>query len=70
MSTVTCYSEKNLGGITVNCLTGNVRSADFEPSTPFSSGSSYYATINPEGTLDVTDLAGNPFHQYQLFFSV
>ena len=69
MDTVTCYPEKNLGGTPVDCLTGDVRSAAFVPSTPFSTGS-YYATINPEGTLDVTDLAGNPFHQFQLIFSV
>jgi hypothetical protein len=53
----------------VDCLTGDVRSADFHPSASFSSGS-YYATLNPEGTLDLTDLAGNPFHQDQLFFGV
>jgi Bacterial Ig-like domain len=69
MSTVTCYPEKNLGGLVVNCLTGHVRSADFAPNTAFPTGS-YYATINPEGNLDVTDLAGNPFHQTQLYFQV
>ena len=28
----------------------------------------YYVHINPEGNLDVTDLAGNPFRQLQLLF--
>jgi hypothetical protein len=43
-----------------DCATGQVRTARFSPNGPLA-GSSYYTVIlNPEFSLGVTDLAGNP----------
>jgi hypothetical protein len=63
-----CWSAENLGGSQVDCLTGHVRSMNIVPIAPLPQNTDYYAIINPEGTLDVTDLAGNPFRQLRLLF--
>lgn len=61
----TCLNEANG---TVPCATGAVSHAQFAPFVALSSGTFYTLVLNPEGTLDVTDLHGNPFHRTQVAF--
>jgi uncharacterized lipoprotein NlpE involved in copper resistance len=53
-----------------NCLTGAVRHASFTPASPFDNGAYYYLQLNPNHTLGLTDLAGNPFDQQWLPFKI
>jgi hypothetical protein len=43
-----------------DCETGRVVSARFRPTDPLAASSYYAVTLNPEFSLGVTDLAGNP----------
>jgi hypothetical protein len=55
---------------TVSCATGAVSRAQFAPFVALTSGAFYALVLNPEGTLDLTDLHGNPFHRNQVVFKV
>ena len=68
LSPPVCYPQKDLAGGPVDCLTGRVRSVDIHPIVALTPNTDYYVIINPEGVLDVTDLAGNPFRQLRLLF--
>jgi hypothetical protein len=48
-------------GTATSCTTGRVRKATFRPAAPFHPNQYYLVTLNPEHSLEVTDLAGNPF---------
>jgi len=50
-----------------DCQTGRVRVARFRPTDPLAAEREYTVTLNPEFSLDVTDLAGNPFRREELF---
>jgi hypothetical protein len=56
-------------GTATNCATGRVRKATFRPAAPFRPNQYYMVILNPEHSLEATDLAGNPFdrHGYLLF---
>jgi len=56
-----------LGGSPTDCVTGSVRTATFAPETALGDGESYSVQVNPEGNLDVTDLAGNPAHPQEFY---
>jgi hypothetical protein len=43
-----------------SCATGRVRTAAFTPTTPFTPLSDYQVELNPEHTLGLVDMAGNP----------
>jgi hypothetical protein len=58
--TWTCLTR---GGATTNCATGNVRTAKFTPTNGFTLHHWYDIELNPEFSLDITDLAGNPFRR-------
>jgi len=45
----------------VDCATGEVRTATFTPDTPWTGGEALGLAMNPAGNLDARDLAGNPF---------
>ena len=45
-------------GATTGCATGTVRRAAFTPAVPTTS--QLFVLLNPEHSLGVTDLAGNP----------
>ena len=49
------------------CLTGAARTARFTPDAPLPDGEEYALVVNPEGTLDVTDLQGNPVPRQTVF---
>jgi Bacterial Ig-like domain len=51
----------------VDCATGTVRVATFTPTNPLAAGRDYSVMLNPEHTLSVTDLAGNPFKRREQF---
>lgn len=51
-----------IDGEPTSCTTGRVTGATWTPQTPLEPGS-YRVTINPDGVLDVTDLAGNPVNK-------
>jgi len=51
-----------------DCQTGKVRVARFRPTDPLAAEREYTMTLNPEFSLDVTDLAGNPFRREELYF--
>jgi hypothetical protein len=53
-------------GAVTNCQTGRVRTARFTPTDPLVASSRYSVTFNPEFSLSVTDLAGNPFNGEEL----
>ena len=63
---------KTGAGAATDCLTGSVRKASFHPDTALEPGEfepQYYRLdINPEHNLDVTDLAGNPFDRFPVYF--
>ena len=46
-----------------DCATGTVRVATFTPASPLVPSSDYWLVVNPEHTLDVVDLAGNPVYR-------
>ena len=50
----------------VDCTTGTVRVATFTPTNALAAGRFYSVMLNPERTLSVTDLAGNPFKRHEL----
>jgi hypothetical protein len=50
-----------------DCETGRVRVARFRPTDPLAASREYTVTLNPEFSLAVTDLAGNPFRGEELF---
>jgi hypothetical protein len=52
--------RRDTGAVT-DCETGRVRTARFTPTDPLVASSLYSVTLNPEFSLDVKDLAGNPF---------
>jgi hypothetical protein len=45
-----------------------VRHATFDPTSDLEASTSYAVVFNPEHTLSVTDLAGNPFHRFRFDF--
>ena len=51
----------------MDCQAGMVRVARFRPTDPLAAGREYTVTLNPEFSLDMTDLAGNPFRREELF---
>jgi hypothetical protein len=53
-------------GTSVDCMSGEVRSASWRPDSPLPSDSHFLVELNPSGVLDVTDLAGNPFRRLSL----
>ena len=53
-----------------DCLTGEVRTALFNPDVDLVSGGLYVLYLDPEGVLALTDLAGNPFTRAYLSFEV
>jgi hypothetical protein len=61
----TCVDDASAA---VSCETGAVSQARFAPFVALNSGAFYSLLLNPEGTLDVTDLHGNPFHRNQVVF--
>jgi len=63
----TCLNGSNA---VVDCLTGSVRTARFDPDVDLVSGGSYALLLDPEGVLALTDLAGNPFRQFYLALDV
>ena len=52
-----------------DCETGRVRVARFLPTHELTARREYTVTLNPEFSLDVTDLAGNPFQGDDAYFS-
>jgi hypothetical protein len=56
----TCTTK---AGAATDCLTGRVRTASFTPEETLEFKNEYQVELNPEFTLDVTDLAGNPFRR-------
>jgi hypothetical protein len=50
-----------------DCRTGTVRTASFRPTSPLAPRREYVVTLNPEFSLDVTDLAGNPFRRDEVY---
>lgn len=59
------WTCQNASGGTANCLTGKVRKATFTPSAPLNNNY-YQVELNPNHSLKVTDLAGNPFDRTTL----
>ena len=57
------WTCRDAAGTTVDCTTGAVRTATWTPAALLVPGV-YVADLNPEHTLDVTDLAGNPPPSY------
>jgi hypothetical protein len=53
-----------------DCLTGEVFRAAFTPQAPFEKFGAYDLILNPEHSLQVVDLAGNPFLREQVWYSV
>jgi hypothetical protein len=52
-----------------DCETGSLRTASFAPTNGFAAGHWYHIDLNPEFTLDITDLAGNPMRRgHESFF--
>ena len=52
---------KKASGAVTSCTEGRVRSATFRPSEAFDQGRYFLVELNPEHSLEATDLAGNPF---------
>jgi hypothetical protein len=50
-------------GSNTSCLTGRVRTAHWTPDAPLEPDTVYLIELNPEGVLDLVDLAGNPFRR-------
>jgi hypothetical protein len=48
------------GCSSMDCLTGAVRFATFQPAQPLQQGVRYYLDFAPSGAVGVRDLAGNP----------
>jgi hypothetical protein len=57
VGTWTCQTRD---GAATDCETGQARTARFTPADPLAASSYYAVIVNPEFSLDVTDLAGNP----------
>lgn len=57
------WACRDSAGITIDCTTGAVRAASWTPAAPLAPGV-YVADVNPEHSLDVTDLVGNPPPSY------
>jgi hypothetical protein len=55
-------------GAATSCATGQVRKASFTPTSPLDTFTSYQIELNPEGSLSVRDLGGNPFDRRLVFF--
>jgi hypothetical protein len=47
-------------GAVAACAAGSVRTATFTPAPTFAAMGQLFVVLNPDGSLDVTDLAGNP----------
>jgi hypothetical protein len=60
-----CFNSTN---VSTSCATGNVRHAKFTPSSALTPTTQYVVALNPEHSLGVRDLAGNPFHRDLEFF--
>ncbi|HEY7042708.1 MAG TPA: Ig-like domain-containing protein [Nocardioidaceae bacterium] len=58
------WACKTAAGANTNCKTGSVKKATFTPNAALESFTSYNVELNPEHSLGVTDLAGNPFRRY------
>jgi hypothetical protein len=54
------WSCRSSAGTSVDCVSGQVRTATWTPDAPLTPGQSYGVDFNPEHVLDVLDLAGNP----------
>jgi hypothetical protein len=54
-------------GAPTNCATGRVRSASFRPDAPLQP-TGYFVALNPEHSLQITDMAGNPFDRAGVIF--
>lgn len=63
--TWTCF---NAAGTTVSCTKGKVRRASWAPAagTALAPDTEHLVTLNPDGNLGVTDLAGNPYRRASL----
>jgi hypothetical protein len=55
-------------GAETSCSTGRVRTAAFTPTAPMAPQTDYALEINPEHTLGVVDMAGNPAASFPLQF--
>jgi hypothetical protein len=53
----TCADDQ---GARTSCRSGTVQSAEFTPTHPLKPSENYSMTLNPEHSLGLTDLAGNP----------
>ena len=62
------WACRNGSAAVVNCETGRVRTARFTPTHPLAASSDYSVVLNPEFSLGVTDLAGNPFRRDEQYF--
>lgn len=52
-----------------SCSSGRVRTAAFRPDSPFISDREYFVELNPQHSLQITDLRGNPYDRdLQLFY--
>jgi hypothetical protein len=54
----TCFDKT---AAVASCTTGRVRTALFRPDSPFTPGRDYDVELNPEHTLQISDVRGNPY---------
>jgi hypothetical protein len=57
------WSCADENGDPTDCMAGDLRSASWTPDSLLPQGSDFLVELNPSGTLDVMDLAGNPFRR-------
>jgi len=62
------WTCQNGAGDPTNCLTGQVRKATFAPDAPLDDFQQYVIQVNPEGSLGLTNQAGNPADPRQQLF--
>lgn len=55
------WTCKTGSGAVTDCSTGRVRQANFRPDHKFARDAFYDIELNPPHSLEITDLAGNPF---------
>jgi lysozyme len=66
-ATLTCLSGK---GVTVDCMTGSVRTATLQPTSAFVAGEAYSLLVNPAvADPPIVDRAGNPVAPMQQDFT-
>jgi Bacterial Ig-like domain len=56
-------------GATASCRSGTVQSAEFTPTRPLKPSENYSLALNPEHSLGLTDLAGNPLKRHEEWLS-